>query len=213
MGRPFALGVGVGLALVAAALLVVLSRSDQRVAATNSSVVASGRALKVSPLHVRCSHVRYIPDGAAGVRVYAGTLGRRGSPLRITVSRAGRPVTGTTIPGGYRTEPLSGRMPAVPRDLDGATVCLRNLGPNLVQFAGNTTSYNKAAGQTAGREDIRFDFLRSGRESWWQMSGTVAARFSRVKPAWMGAWTMWAALAALGLLWAGALAVLRRSLR
>jgi hypothetical protein len=211
MRRQFWLGVGLGLLLTAVTLVNVLSRSDRRLAATNSRVVASAVAIPVDAGRELCAPVPYVPQGANAVRVFAGTRGGPGGPLSVTVRDRAGVVSSGRHPAGYGTQPLLVEFDRIPRDLDVPVACMRNLGRRRVVFAGHSTPLNLAASQGRGGDDIRYDFYRPGSESWWSVAGTMATRFARAKPTWMGPWTMWAILGAVAVLWVCALYVVRLS--
>jgi hypothetical protein len=117
------------------------------------------------------------------------------------------------VGGGYGQGPLEIPLRAPRREITEPVVCLHNAGTRRVRFAGNYTPLSPAAAQSRGDDQIRYDFLRPGRESWWHLSPTVAARFSALKPTFVGSWTMWALLGVVAGLWAGVILVLRRESR
>jgi hypothetical protein len=161
-----------------------------------------------------CAPVSFLPEGADAVRLFAGTRGRPGPPLVVTVrGDDGRAVTGGTVAGGYRTSRLDVPVKPAPRNVYGTVVCVHNAGDVPVRFSGNATPLSISAAQGRGNDVIRVDFLRDGSESWWELSPTMAERLALVKPSWIGGWTMWALLGLVALLWAASIAVLRRESR
>jgi hypothetical protein len=96
----------------------------------------------------------------------------------------------------------------VRHDLYDATVCLRNLGPGRIQFAGNVTP--QSGPRLPGEDVIRYDWLLAGRPSWWDVAPKVAARFAVVKPSFVGSWTFWAVFGVVAALWASAIVLLTR---
>jgi hypothetical protein len=208
-----ALAIAIGLGLVVVALVAVLSPRERRLAVSNSRVVASGVALPVEPGRQRCTRVSFLPQDTSSVRVFAGPFGGPGGPLRVTIADRGRVVSSGTVAGGYGTQPLTIPLRRIERLVVEPQVCLRNLGPRPVQFAGNFTPLSPFASQERGKDVIRYDFYRAGRDSWWQLAPTVAARFSRVKPTFVGAWTLWAVLGVIAALWAASILLLRNESR
>ena len=199
----------VGLLLVLGGLAIDLSQHGDRLAGSNSFVEFSGFALPVEPHAQRCAFHQHVPAAAAAVRVYAGTFGRRGGPFAVSVSSGGRLVSAGRAAGGY-ADNATPRVPLglVRRNLYDATVCLRNLGPARLQFAGNLTP--QAGVRLAGTDVIRFDWLLGGRPTWWDVAPKVAARFAVIKPGFVESWTFWAIFGVIALLWASAIAVLMR---
>jgi hypothetical protein len=205
-----AVAIGVGVAVVVAGLVVLLSQRGERLAATNSRVVVSAVDVPVRPGQQRCTTVPFLPTRVSAARVYPNAAA---SPLELTVRSGGRVVSSGRVAGGYGAGPLEVPLRPPRREVTQPNVCLRNNGSRPVRFAGNYTPLSPAAAQSRGEDRIRYDFLRPGRESWWHLSPTVAARFSALKPTFVGSWTMWALLGVVAALWAGAILVLRRESR
>ena len=207
------LAAAAGLALVLGTLVAVLSQRGERLAGTNSYVEVSGVALPVAPGGERCAGRQRVPADTAGVRVYAGTFGRpRGEPLLVSVRQAGRQVSSGRVPGGY-PDNARVRVPLarIERNLYSATVCLRNLGSQRMQFAGNLST--RGGVRLRGKDVIRYDWLLPGRPSWLGIAPEVASRFAATKPTFVGAWTFWAVFAVLAVLWSGAIALVVRQER
>ncbi len=205
--RTVAVAVALGLLLTGVALAAVLAQRGERLAATNSLVEISGAAVPIAPGAARCA-LQTVPEGAASVRIYAGTFGRPGGPVAVSVAHAGRIVTGGRVAGGYPDDsalviPLRRETAKWPS----ARVCVRNLGRRPLRFAGNRTPVGAAS---AERDDIRTDWLLPGRPSWAGLAGRIAERFAAAKPRFFGAWTLWALAAGLALLWATAIALVAR---
>ncbi len=193
-----AIAVAVGLLLAVGTLVAVMSKHQERLAGTNSEVEFSGVALPVRPGADRCAPNEMVPSGASSVRVYAGTFGRPGQPVSVTVLDGARQVSQGRLPGGYPDNtPL--RIPITPihRNLYHASVCLRNLGTKRLQFAGNLTP--QVGPKPAGAEQIRYDWLLPGRPTGWSEAPRAARRFAVSKPSFVGPWTMWAVFGILAL--------------
>jgi hypothetical protein len=208
-----AVAIGVGVAVVVAGLVVLLSHREEHLAVTNSRVVASAVAVPVRPGEESCAPLSFLPTKVESARVYAGTYGAPGSPLELIVRANGRIATTGHVAGGYRNGPLTIPIRPPRRELVEPEVCLRNAGSRRVRFAGNVTPLNAAAAQGRGGDRIRFDFIRPGRESWFSLSPTIADRFAMLKPTFVGPWTMWALFGVVALLWAGAIVLVRRESR
>jgi hypothetical protein len=203
--------VGAALVVVLVAFGVLLSRREPRLSGSNSEVVASGVALPVRPGRTRCQSAQYVPKGTHAVRVFVG--GRppgRGEPFAVLIRARGRELSSGRAAGGYSPGALRVGLAAVGANTGRATVCIRNLGRGGLQFAGNRTALSPNGSGVHAPDDVRLDFLRGGRESWWQIAPVVADRFGLEKAGWVGSWTMWAVFAWLGGLFATALLLLLR---
>jgi hypothetical protein len=175
-------------------------------------VEISAVAFPVPPRGQRCAPGQNVPAKASHVRIYAGTFGRRGQPVEVTVTAGGRRLSTGRVPGGYPDHaPLAVPVTPQPRALHDATVCVRNLGARRLQFAANRTP--RAGPRPVGPEVIRFDWLLPGRPTWWDVAPEVADRFAVVKPSWVGAWTFWAMFGVVAILWASAIALVVRQAR
>ena len=158
--------IAVGLLLVLGGLVIDLSQHGPRLAGTNSYVEFSGIALPVAPGAQRCAAHQNVPAGSAAARVYAGTFGRRGGPLAISIRAGGRVISTGTSPGGYvDNTPLRVPIASLKHDFYDATVCLRNLGSARLQFAGNLTP--DSGPSVPGTDVIRYDWLLAGQPTWW----------------------------------------------
>jgi hypothetical protein len=187
-----------GLLVVAVAVGVVLSRSEERLVGTNSDVTVSRNALPIAPRTQRCALNQLIPAGAAAVNVYAGTGGRSGGALRVSISGPNG-LLATGAAARVADGPLRIALhPVSAHEVDGARVCLRNDGPGQLTFAGNLTPFAPGTAiRSHGPEVIRTDWLHAGRRSGWQMAGTVTRRYALAKGGSVGRWTPWALLVAL----------------
>lgn len=202
--RAVVAAVAVGVLIAVSALVAVLVQRDVRLAGTNSLVELSGAAVRVPAGQARCA-AQTVPAGAVSVRIYAGTFGRRGEPIAVSLLHMGREVTGGRVPGGYPDNsilvvPLRRETSKWPD----ARVCVRNLGRRDVQFAGHRTPKGQPP---TGKDEIRTDWLLPGRPTWAGLAGRVADRFAAAGPGFVGGWTLWALVAVLSVLWAGALAL------
>jgi hypothetical protein len=184
--------VAVALVVVAAGVLLALSDSKPRQAGSNY-VPEVGPVVTVRGSDTRCQQGQVVPADTGALRLLVGTYGREVPGLRVTVRAGGRTITSGGLAGGpegHVTVPLE----RVDRRVDGATVCVK-----------------VSAGRTArtvlygSGELLRFEWLRSGSETWLGLFGTVAHRFGFGRGSLVGAWLL--ALAALVLAGAWALAL------
>lgn len=205
-----------GLVLVVATAAAVLDDERPRLAATNSKVIVSRVAVTIGPGEERCQGGEYIPQETARLRMYVGGFDQDGGyPLEVSARYAdGREATRAWLEGGYRPGPVDLPVPQPARDVAGGVLCIQNEGPGPMGFAGNLTPPGLGPGPNSPgarpTDEVRVDYYRPGRESWFEIAPEIAARFALFKPGFVGAWTMWAALAAVGALWAVVVAVLAR---
>lgn len=225
--------------MVVGVLILILTDSRPRLAATNSRVTVSGVEVVVLPGEERCQGGEFVPRQAAALRIYAGgQRGQLGQPLVVSIlDQKGRMVSRAQVPAGYGHGSLDIRMPPPSRDVNEGSFCLRNSGAHPMTFAGNLTTVGQAEAQRGSvgpepqilattvnpfflgpngpgarrSDEIRVDYLRPGRESWLELAPVLARRFALFKPSFFGPWTLWAALASMVLLWALAALLVTRS--
>jgi hypothetical protein len=212
--------IGLGLAIVGAGVLITLSLRAPRVQGSNTRVELSGIALFVPGHGRRCQYGEHVPGGTRALRIFAAAVAPPDGPLDMTVARPGRRGVPPRVVGSARlrlgalstSAPL---RPAIRRDIVGAQLCVYNRGRQTVQVAGNLTPIlGSGANPDAARlaDEARVDYMRGGKESWWSVGPTVAHRFGLMQTTFFGAWTMWAAFAALAGLWAATIVLLARNL-
>lgn len=143
-----------------------------------------------------------------------------GHPIELTARHAdGREAFRARLDGGYQPGPVDVAVAQPAQDVAGGVLCIRNDGAEPMGFAGNLTPAGLDAqigpnSPGARRTDeVRVDYYRPGRESWLDIAPEIATRFQLFKPGFMGDWTIWAALAAVGLLWAAVIALMLRPQR
>ena len=197
--------------VASAALVLVLSDAEPRLAATNN-VRPAGFIASVPSARTLCQPNEFLPPDAARVRVVLGV--RKNAPGEVVVTVRGP--NGLVADG--RTEAANGAtnipITKVARGGDPVAVCLRNVGSSSMAVAG---SAGPPTGTRIGRRDVKgavaIEYLRAGRESWWVLAPTLARRFGLGKASWVGAWTFWTVLAAILVLWAAAIALSIRAFR
>jgi hypothetical protein len=215
--RRAAVAAGLGLAVVVAALLAVLTQSTSRVAFHNGRFVQTG--VVVPPRHEACQVAEYVPADARRLRIWVSTAGRLGPPLELVVKDPTHVVaTGETLTP-YRDSPVDLRVSPLRRDVTDATVCLRDRGTSQVAVMGSPTSPNAGPGQTsrfAGYQvalssqapaatldahayspplRMRLEWHMAGRQSWLSLAPVIARRTSYERASFVGAWTFWVLVA------------------
>lgn len=205
--------------LVVALLAIVLSSSEHRLAATNAEVRRSGVQLRLLVGARRCQ-TQDVPADADAVRLFLDPFVFSSGPLEVTVAKGGRIVTRGQAASASPAGPLVfGLGPALDGEVLAARVCVANVGATPVELDGNRTPPGGSAlsdlfaGEELAPDDIRLDFLRSGKESWWAFAPTLAERVGLRKASFFGTWTMWAALGLVGLTWVAGLLLLGREAR
>ena len=216
------LAIGLGLAIVGAAVLVTLSLRAPRLQGSNTHIELSGLAVYVPEKGVRCQYDERVPGGTRALRVYAKALRPPDGPLDVTVGRPGRRgvpprvLASARLNGGLSTLSTDAPLqPTVKHDLVRAQVCLYNRGRQSIEVSGNATPIlGGGANPFKARlpDEARVDYLRDGGESWWSASPTIAGRFGLMQTSFFGSWTMWAVFGVLGLLWVATVVLLVRNL-
>jgi hypothetical protein len=215
------LAIGLGLAVVCAAVVVTLSQRAPRLTGSNAAVELSGLAVYVQGNGVRCQYGQRVPAGTGAIRVYGKALRPPDGPLVVTVARGGREgvpprvVASATLPRPLSTLSTDAPLrPQIRHDIADAQVCLRNRGRQSIEVSGTITPILGGGANPYKAhlpDDARTDYLRGGDESWWSASGAVAGRFGLMQTSFFGRWTMWAVFGVLALLWAAAVLVLIRN--
>jgi hypothetical protein len=200
--------VAVALGAVVIALALGLSERGHHVTGGNSLQPSQYVAI-LGPGKQLCQDGEVMPAGSGSVELVAGTFGRPGPPLGVTVGQTRRGDSPGGYGDGFVRVPFGGPPPlATPAN---TRVCVRNRGRTRAAIAGRRSHPGTAAtvaGKPAdGRITLRW---RAAKEaSWWADAGAVAARVTRGK-ADLGPWTPALLLA---LVWAGALTLVLRSAR
>jgi hypothetical protein len=201
--------VGAALALVLAAVAVALSESKERLAGTND--LRAAEFVATLPAGARaCQAGEFVPGDGARLRLLVGTYERPVPPLEVEIrSPAGSRLRGK-LPGGAREGYVEVPLERTTTPVSGATVCVRNGGDHRIVIAGFRTSRRVVAvvGGRRARGNMRFEYMRPGRESWWALAPTVAHRFGLGKAGFMGDWTLAAAAVLLLLAWIAAIRLL-----
>jgi hypothetical protein len=212
--------VAIGLAVLATAVGLVLDMSGSAPRTAGSDHVARPIfADGVPGGGVLCQGATVLPDDAARMNILIGTNGKRMPRIAIDFKTAdGRTVTRGVVRAG--TAPIAAGVTVALRYPHGpstaGTFCLHVGGTHVMEFGGY--GYGDAASATTinGRPQpgrISIDYTRRGRESWWELLGTLDSRFGLGKSTIFGDWTLPVlALAALAL-WIGVVRFLLRELR
>lgn len=215
--RQSAALLGAVLVLLAVAVVLILAHRAPRLAATNSRVTVSGADVIIAGHTERCQGGEYLPAEADRMRVLVdGFLPGPPESLSFRLrSQDGRSLANAravVAERGHLQLPLPPRRAEAPQ----ASLCIHNEGDRKLGLTGNRTPANpEAAPGTNGRgervsDEVRVDYLRPGSESWFSILEPISQRFTRFKPGWVGAWTLWA-LAAVAVAAAAAGGLVLRS--
>jgi hypothetical protein len=181
--RAVAITLAVGLALLAAGVAAVLSQRGVHAAATNR-VTASEALSTTAPPTRYCQRGEHVPAGTAAVRASLGSLSPTAPRIELLVRdasgvRARSSVSGARWSRHAVVVPLSRPLAD---EVDGR-ICIR-LAPTaahervrLYGQAPDLSAEVEAGAVQAGR--ARFEYLYSGRMSWWAFGGTVVDRIGR----------------------------------
>jgi hypothetical protein len=165
---------GIGLTLVAVALVVVLSGSPVRVEGPHQGGVQTvigqlrgeGRA---------CQAGRGPPAGASAIRFDLEAV--IGPSVAVTVEADGRVLTSGTRSSGWTGADVTVPIRALQAEATHATICL-SLGPSrevltlLGSPGGGATATQTAEGPVSGRLGI--EYLAAGDRSWWSQVAQIA---------------------------------------
>jgi hypothetical protein len=207
------LAIGLGLLLVLGSLVLVLSKSEQRLAGTNAQVKVSGNDVPIRRGERRCQP-ESVPAPAAYLRVFVGVPAGSTGPLEVTIRQRHRTVSRGSFGRVYDALPATAELsPPISNEIVPAEVCFRNTGRRTVRLAGDRTALKFSSANPYGltfNDEPRIDYVRPGKESGWALAGTVADRFGRSKTSFFGSWTMWVVFALVGGTWVAATVLLSR---
>jgi hypothetical protein len=188
-------GLTVGLALTAVAVVIVLSGSPPVLAGTNGVVPVPSPLASVPGGGGACQADETVPAGSSAIRL--SLEASAGPRVSLAVLAGGR-----TIAHGASVQGWLGRVVTVPvgpleRTVQHATICFSFAGAEeRVSLLGVPTAPRNAARSGArvlpGR--IAVEYVRAGSSSWWSLAPSVARRMGLGR-AWAGTWV--AAMVAL----------------
>jgi len=161
----------VGLALIAVAVVVTLSRSPLVVAGTNS-VAPRMAVAKTKGDSILCQGGERVPSGTTAVRLWVHT--NISPAVQVVVMSGSRVLTGGRQQAGPLTAAVAIPVARVSGAISGARVCFR-FGPAVetVLLIGQDVARPRR-GEAAFR--VRVEYLRGGHRSWWGMALSVARR-------------------------------------
>jgi hypothetical protein len=191
----------VGLAAIVAVLVVVLLQQAQRRSGTDLTpngafVAAIGTGQSI------CETGELLPADTSALRVTATSYGKSTPSLHVTFTGPGeRLVSSGSVSAGWREGVVQIPITHVSHALEDTRACLRNNGPVPIALAG--AAPDPGFGMTVAGKPfegrIRYDFMRPGRESWFELLPTIVYRSTLAKAGFLRHWA-WAAALVLMLL-------------
>lgn len=166
-----------GLALLAVALIVVLSGSPLVVARANP-VPASQPVLKAAGGTGVCQSGEAVPAHVSAIRlILVAVVGPR---VHVTVGSGGRTLTSGTTGSGWTSGAVTVPIASLPHPVRPARVCFY-LGPSAeaVEVGGSAAAAATAARTLSGRVlpgRFTIEYMKPSSSSWWSSIRTVARR-------------------------------------
>jgi hypothetical protein len=206
---------GVALALVVGALILLMSGRAQRISDTDHlnpvgfvGVVGSGQEL--------CQSAMLLPADAHAMQVLVGTYGSPVPAIRMRFLVGGRLLAAGQIPAGEVQGEVTLPVGYPHGPNVAGTLCVHvGHSPTRTVFGGDVFAAGVLSEQVDGKPQagrIAVTFLRAPHESWWALLPTLSRRFGLGKSPIFGDWTLpLAGLLLLGV-WVGAVRLLVREL-
>lgn len=190
-----------GCVAVLVALAFVLVDAEPRQAGSNY-VPEFAEALTLRGTDQHCQAKQTVPKDAAALRLLIGTYGRPAPRVDVRVDADGERLSSGRLPEGVPQGHVVIAVTPVERTTPGVTVCV-----HVQASKGRRTVLYGTLGQ------VRFEWLREGRESWFELLPTVVHRFSLGKANPVGEWLLLVAGLLLALAAGAALRLGIRELR
>jgi hypothetical protein len=175
-----------GLALIALAMVVTLSRSPEFLAGTNAVKAKTEIAATRGNLRI-CQGSETLPQGTTAIHL--SLFANDGPRMAIEVLAGGQVLTRGERDAGWGIgEAATVPVKPLPAAVHGVTICVR-LGQAIEPFEILGEKVGKSATGTGGETEMRIEYLRPGGESWWSLAPSVARRigFGRAPS---GAWVV-----------------------
>jgi hypothetical protein len=186
MMRDVRIALAVGLALIAIAVVVVLSHSPTVLVAGNG-IETSTRLASVPGGGSGCQTGETLPAGTSAISISLETSA--GPRVAVEVVSRGRIVAHGEGPNGWLADAVTIPIRPLDRTVHDATVCFAFNGANeRVWFLGTPTPAKRAV-TSAGRPlrgRMAIEYLRTGSSSWWSLALQIARRMGLGR-AWPGA--------------------------
>ncbi len=178
---------------------IALAAREQRLSGTDSTPPEAFVA-GLAPGQQACQGEELLPGDTGAVQLTIGTYGRPGPPLSLTATGpSGRLLTRGALPAGWHQGVVRIPVRRTSSPTDAARVCVR-VAPrprgSTIALGGDTEAgyLMEVAGRPFPGARMRLDYLRPGRESWYQLLPTIVHRFSIDKAGFLRDWEWVAAL-------------------
>jgi hypothetical protein len=206
-----------GLAAVAVVGALALDMSGRAVRSAGSNHIKSFVfAAIMPPRSTLCQYVPGLPQDAASVRLLMGAYGAPLPALDVRFLTAhGNEVARGQVAAGVSQGDVTIPLRHVAHASGASRFCLYNGGSGQLAVGGENLTSAALLARVDGRSQpggVSLFYLRGARESWWQMLGTLARRFSFGKASFFGAWTFPLLAALLFFVWVATIRLLMREL-
>jgi hypothetical protein len=188
--RDASVALAAGFALVALALVIVLSGSPQVLAGSNG-IEPLGNVLTTVPGGgSACQAGETLPAGASAIRLSLGATAGPRVAVAVRAAAGGRIVARGVSEPGWLGNVVTIPIAPLAQTAHDATVCFGFAGADeRVSFFGRPTSASSAArsgrGALPGR--VAIEYAHPGSSSWWSRAVAVARRMGLGR-AWAGTW-------------------------
>ena len=165
----------VGLALIAIAIIVILTRSPITVIGTNSISSKNFIVLEEKGKLSNCQPAGTIPRGTSGLRI--GIEGLYFSPAVTLKVLTGSSVIreGKHTAGGVSAPTVTVPISSLPHAVHGARICA-TVGPaqQPTRFYGSPNGLSAPISDQLQGASLRVEYLRPGGKSWWSFVPSIA---------------------------------------
>ena len=186
----------VGLAAVVVIFALVLAHSGQR--RSGSDLTPNGAFVAaLGAGQQTCQGGELLPADTAAVQITIGTYGAPGPGLRLTFTGPhGEALASGGLPAGWRQGAVRIPVTHVSSATEGVRVCLANVGPQRIAIAGDLPDPGNQmdVAHTSVEGRLRYDYMRPGRESWFELLPTLVYRSTLAKSDLVRHWAWAAAL-------------------
>jgi hypothetical protein len=205
-----------GLLLVVGILVLNMSQAAPRTAGSDhtslvtvsASVPGGGRLCQIAPR---------LPAEAASAQVFIRTHGRPVPDLKLRfVGTAKSEVAAGHRPAGGREGLVTIPLSLVSAAKNAKSVCVLVGGTAGVFFEGERGGIGRPSEVVNGRRQpgrITVLYVRSGKQTWWEMLGVLDRRFGLGKASFFGNWTLVVVALALLAIWIAVIRLLARELK
>ncbi len=177
---------GAGLALIAMAVAVTLSRSPVQIAGTNGVLPKSGLIVTHGSVS-GCQSEETLPEGTSGVRLRVAAA--IGPSVSVEALSGGRVLTRGARGSGWTGSDVTVPIEQIRHSASHARLCFA-LGPSNERIAIFGVRTRRAALTLEGERlpgKMRVEYLKIGDGSWWSRALSVA-RHMGLGHAWSGTW-------------------------